>query len=333
MTNTNTMLAFGDSGSYKTTNFCFAAKYMYEKTGKPVRWVTAEPVIPYQQALVDAGIVHLCRLSAAAENPLVVLRKLSVGFWPVKDATGQWKMSPLDKDYGKHLKLVGETYSAYFVETLDSIGEVFMEDIRSKARKISEELVGMFVEEDEKFAANPRSHYGFVQREVVARLVSFSGLPVERVFFSAHERRAEEDDEAKSPIRGPAIVGKAATDKIGKDVGTLLHCDIVTTPLVRKIEGKDVQTLEAKARWYFVNHPDSRIQNVVYKCKPRFPPSQIKTLMDRWPGGYFEPGLEYGVSGLDEYLRFEDQVLATQTSGEKEWKVQVDAKRVAPPSS
>lgn len=330
MTNTNTLLAFGDSGSYKTTNFCFAAKYMYEKTGKPVRWVTAEPVIPYQQALVDAGVIQLCRLSAAAENPLVVLRKLSTGLWPERDTAKGWIMKPLDPDYKKHLHLVGERFSAYFVETLDSIGEVFMEDIRSKARKISEEPVGLYTEEDEKFSANPKSHYGFVQREVVARLVSFSGLPVERVFFSAHERRGEEDDEAKSPIRGPAVVGKAATDKIGKDVGTLLHCDILSSSRTEKVDGKDVQKLEAKARWFFMNHPDARIPTVIYKCKPRFPPDQIPKLMAKWPGGYFEPGLEYGGTGLDSYIRFEDELLASQASSEKEWKAKIDAARRTP---
>lgn len=237
-------------------------------------------------------------------------------------------MKPLDPQYSKHLHLVGERYSAYVIDTIDSLGELLLEDLRSKGRKISEEPVGLFTEEDEKFAANPKSHYGFVQREVLARMASWSGLPVERILFSAHERRAEDDDEAKTPIRGPALVGKAATARIPKDVGTLIHCEKLTDATEVMVDGKKVQKITNRSRWYFVSHPDPLIPRVTYSCKPRFPPNQVQPLMDKWPSGYFEPGLEYGGTGLDAYLRFEDELLAKQTGAEREWKAKIDAARM-----
>ena len=101
----NTVVAFGDSGLWKTTNAGFAAKYTYEATGgKVTRYISADgggyrPIQP----LVDAGIVEPFRI-VEVKNPLVVMRKLSIGYWPDRLVDGRWvgeKLLPAD---ARHLE-------------------------------------------------------------------------------------------------------------------------------------------------------------------------------------------------------------------------------------
>jgi hypothetical protein len=78
-----TVVIFGDSGLGKTTNAGFAAKYIYEKTGgRIVRYICADGggIRPIQP-LIDVGVIEPFYL-AHVPNPLVVLRKLSQGYWP-----------------------------------------------------------------------------------------------------------------------------------------------------------------------------------------------------------------------------------------------------------
>ena len=49
----------------------------------------------------------------------------------------------------------------------------------------------------------------------------------------------------------------------------------------------------------------------------------IPELLKKWPGGYFEPTIH---SGLDEFLRFEDELLARSSDRERKWKEEIDAK-------
>lgn len=322
---TNTTIIFGDTGTYKTTNLGFAARYLYEKTGKPVRLVTCEGYRTIQ-SFVDLGIIHVVDISAA-KNPLVAFRKLSMGAWPETDPQKGKIMKMQDPDFEKHQRKVGEQFSAYFVDGLDSVAELLLEDLRDKQRKISEEVVGAFSEDDEKFGANPRSHYGFVQREMIARIKSFSSLPVERVVFTSHEAKGEEQD-SKAAIRGPALVGTAATDKLGKDFGNCLHAEVLSEKLTTAEKGKpSVDTIRTTVRYYFVSHPDPKIPGVTYKCKVRLPPDKVPDLQKQWPNGFFEPTLE---EGMDKFFRLEDELLVGSSGELAKWKSEVDAKRQAP---
>lgn len=322
----NTTMLFGDSGTFKTTNLGFAARYLYEKTGKPVRLVTAEQYRPIQ-AFIDIGIIHICHVGGG-QNPLVDLRKLSYGFWPtVQPNRPGLIMSPLapGPDLTQHKRLLNERYSGYFIDGVDTILEMFMEDMRSKGRKISEEMVGMFTEEDEKFGASPKSHYGFTQMEGLRLIKAFGSLPVSRIIFTSHEAKGEESD-TRAAIRGPALVGHAATDKVGKQVGNCIHAEIFSEPnqRVNVATKKSENTLDTTVRYYFQNHPDQKFPGVVYKCKTRLPPERTPDLLKRWPAGYFEPTIE---GGLDWLLKLEDELLASQTGDLARWKQDVDTAR------
>jgi len=310
----NTTLIFSDSGGYKTTNLGFAARWIYGRTKKKVRLVTAEQYRPIQP-LIDIGIIDVVDLRTSA-NPLVSLRKLSYGWWMTE--TG--KLGPA----------VSETWlmdniSCYLVEGLTSISDMLMEDARDKQRQIGQAPVGKFTEEDEKFCNNPLDHYGFVQREVLARVRSFATLPVEMVLFSSHEARGEESD-SRAAIRGPGLAGTAATDKVGKEVGNLIHFEIYseltedTNQQTRKKTTRVIPSVKA----FFVPHPDPKVPGVTYKCKVRLPSDRIPELMKRFPGGYFEPTL---TGGLDRFLQAEDELLASTTDDLAKWKNEVDSKQ------
>lgn len=302
----STLLIFGDSGTFKTSNLGLAAKYIYRKTrGKQVRLVTAEQFRPILH-LVTAGLIDVCSVTRS-NNPLVTLRKLSYGWW--MDETGQKLVPPKGK--------LEDTVGGYLIEGTTSISDILMEDARDKQRQLGQQPVGKFMEEDEKFCNNPLDHYGFVQREMLARIRSFAALTVDYVIFTGHEAKGEEEV-SRSPIRGPGLTGTAATDKVGKEVGSLIHFESYS-------EATEVADPKTKVRstivrnsvkGFFVPHPDPKVPGVIYKCKTRVPMERFEDLMKIFPGGYFEPTL---TSGLDRYLEVEDSLTESSVGGVGEW--------------
>jgi hypothetical protein len=301
------MVLYGDSGCYKTTNLGFAAKYLYAKHHKPVRLVTAENHQSLDP-LIEVGIIHLVEFSHDIRDPLPFLTKLSRGFWP--NEKGILVYDP------KALSMV----CAYLCEGLTSWSDIVLKDSRDKKRKISEEAVGAFTEDGISFAANARSHFGFAQNVLLDRITEFGNLPVDRVIFSAHEAKGEEAD-SRNPIRGPGLAGKAATDSVPRKVGSCLHFEAYAE---EKMGPDKIQTTTTKVRAFFVSHPDPKFPQTLYKCKARVPAERFEELMQRFPGGYFTPTL---TNGLDEYLRAEDELGQSSAESIRNWKEKVDAQK------
>ena len=73
---------YGPTGAFKTTQVKFFSHYIYERTGKSTLllscdgggWVACQPE-------VDAGLIRPYRVETAT-LPLVILRKISQGYWP-----------------------------------------------------------------------------------------------------------------------------------------------------------------------------------------------------------------------------------------------------------
>lgn len=313
------LVLYGDSGTFKTTALSHAAKYLYHKHKKPVRLVTAEestPLIPY----VEAGIIQIIRLDQTIANPLSHLSKLSKGWWPSDKGQLMPPQGPLTA------ALAG--VSAYFVEGLTSIAELVMRDCRNKARKISQDPIGTFVEDGEKFCAPAMSHYGFVQAVMLDRIVDFSALPVDRVIFTAHESKGEEEG-SKNPIRGAGLVGMKGTDKIPKQVGSYIHAEYYNEELTTTAKNKDQITVyRPKVRYFFTSHPDQKFSQVTYPAKTRIPSASLPELLEKWPGGYFEPTL---TEGLNLYLELEDRLTSGTVEELVEWKAAQDSEPPPPP--
>lgn len=308
---------FGDSGTYKTTNLYFAAKYLFAKYKKPIRMITAEQWQPIE-SLVNAGIVDLIEFSSdtCKGNPLPALVKLSRGWWPVQTSRGKVLVAPSFP--GEKTENELDKVCAYFVEGLSSISDVLMTDEKNKGRAHSEQIIAPFVEDGIKFGQISRSHYLFTQATVLERLVEFGNLPVERVIFTAHEAKGEDDD--RQPIRGPGLAGKAGTAKVARKVGASIHFERYYTTKAGQAGSDKVDTLDAKVRAFFIAHPDKMNPAISYDCKPRVNVKKIPQLMERFPGGYIELTLN---GGMEKMLQAEDELEMGNLEEDLKWKEQV----------
>ena len=228
---------FGESGSRKTTSMGKAARYMYQKTGLPGRAIYAD--IGNWQVIkpeVDAGLIEPFNISGEPEL-LMLMHKLARGEWPTKLVNGIAQErhpvvsgSPFQLGVAKMTKPVNLANSVgfYIWEGLTSTAELLMKYLRDyrvdiKSKQPLSPFAAKDVENggDMKFCANTMAHYGYVQDELNSSLLpEFAALPVERIFISAHEAASsDEEGGSKQPIRGPALVGKSATARIGKNLG------------------------------------------------------------------------------------------------------------------
>lgn len=320
MNSAKVILLYGESGLYKTTNAMFAAKWLYEQYGLPIRVVTAEASsskIFEPLVAVDAAQFFYI---GAAKNPLPTLRHFIAGDVP-KD--GKWAKS--------------EPCGGYIFEGLSTFSEMVMEDLRTKQRQIGQDVVGKFEEgctcgakprpdgtadhapgcAVEKFANAAQSHYNFVQGEMLRNLKASAGLPAPYVIWTAHEA-ASEDMDTRAPIRGPALVGKKKVNEVQKYVSALLHAEGYSTQT--KKDG--LTYTEQIVRVWFQRHPDLKYANIEYPAKTTLPADRIPDLLKAFPGGFFQPGL---AGGLDKFLATEKALSQASTNTLAEWKAKIDA--------
>lgn len=291
-----TILIYGASGTRKTTNIGRFARYIHETTGKRTRLVTAEGgnLEPVSRE-IDDGLLEVAYVSEH-KDLLAILRAFSRGRWP-EEQDGRLRFSP------PNLERVG----AYAVEGITTLSLLMLRHLTLTGRKINEEVVGQFSEGadvgldagESKFSAPARSHYGFIQNEILGIIRDFSSISVDRVLFTSHEGKGQ-DDFSKQLIYGPAAVGKAATGLIPPFVGDLFHVDVE-----EQAGGK-----EPKVYAYFKPHSDPQTK-VMWPAKVRLRPDRIQALDRTFPGGKIELTLE---QGIEAYLRFQDELVA---GGEK----------------
>lgn len=308
----HTTLIFGKTGSGKTTSLGEAAKYLYKKTGGRIgRWICSDkggwkPA----QGIADAGIVEVYNIVDEPNMP-VLIHKLARGYWPTALEQGQRpkgvKLAPPTEESMKNVGF-------YFYEGLTSTAEELMKYLRDRQIPIGGDAVGKFTVKDEDgkdvlFCANNMKHYDWVQGEMMVVLSELTALPVPNVIISANEA-AGTDDDSRDTIRGPQVIGKAATARVGKNVGDCIHYETYT-----KTEGQ-VNSLAIRA--YFKSHPDPKFPTINYDCKARIPLSQIPTLDKKFPGGYFDPKL------LGEFLGACDDATKVAAAEAAEWKAAID---------
>jgi len=295
------ILAYGSTGTLKTTNVGAFAKYVYETTGAPTRLVFAdnggwEPIQPY----IDAGIILPYRLR---DNPTLLeqIRLVMKGHWP--DVNGVFGKEP-------NLDNVG----ANAAEGLTSISMLVLRHLVGKGQKISEDIVGQFREGNEVFGAAGRSHYGFVQQFILDFIGAFSTLPTlsKRVMFTAHEGKGQ-DSQTRQTVYGPAAVGQAITDKIPFFVGDLLHFE---TSVI------DPKKNLTAVRGYFKPHADADLQSIIWPAKARLPFDLVEDFQKKWPEGYIDLTKET----LYDYLKFMDSVRLKSANSIMQWKEQLTAK-------
>lgn len=317
-----TILHFAASGGGKTEQAKAFAKYEFRRTRKRGRLITAERYVPLMP-VVEAGLIEVFDLwRVPVGYRFGVLRKLGEGFWP-ESVDCEWRsfrMLPPSRETWNEI-------GWYIVEGTTSISDCLMDETRKKNYCVGPSPSGGVFEqtignERLSFLTQSQTQYDLVQREMLGFINQLSVLPVDRVLFTAHEARGEEQD-TRTPIFGPALVGKAATAKVPSWVDDCLHTDLYPAVKTVQIGGKTVQVELVEWRMYFTPHSTERTR-IAIPAKPRLP---LTRLLERWPTGFLSPRLdERGEmhDGLDEFLAFEDGLLEQGVENLSEWRKQLE---------
>jgi hypothetical protein len=326
---------YGGTGSYKTAQVKFFSRYIAKRTGKATLLLSTDGGgwAPCERE-VAAGMIRPYRCEAAV-LPLVLLRKISQGYWPENpEETNPAEINLLPVDWSE----VG----GIAVEGWTSIAQVVMRYLPDKGISVGGEQrdkpganmmfsVPLHVEGrvvNESFGSNTRGDYGFVQRLLYGLVMNFISLPVEYVLFTALEAKTEDDD--RSTIYGPAIAGKKATAECGAWVGDLLHAQDYTVSRNEKVPDPadktktvDQVTMDTVVRYYFRKHLDP-VTGIPFPAKTRVVPEGIAKLNERFPGGYFEPTTEWGI---DRYIETVDELSkVAEDDPLRGWRERTDAK-------
>ncbi len=334
---------YGGTGSFKTAQLHFLAKYVYEKWGKITRLASCDgggwkPLDPD----VEAGLIVPWSISAI-ENPRSIMRKLSQGYWPEiaeQNGTRKLVLRPSTPDTWKRVGCIGH-------EGLTSTANIIMRDALNKqmvvagdqrgergAISFSEDVTtiddkGVQSKATEKYSFATQGNYNDAQRATYDFCTNYRSLPCPIIYMTALEARGEEED-TKKTIIGPAVIGKAMTSQVGTWVGDLIHAEdyfeTVPDPQHKPAQGEKQRTMQiSKARYWFIRHPDP-ITGMLFPAKPRVAPEMIPELLAAFPGGYFEPTTK---AGIDSYLKVVDAIQVKASGTIKEWMIAMDKAREA----
>jgi hypothetical protein len=336
------LCVYGSTGSYKTAQLHFIAKYVYERWGKRTRLASCDgggwkPLDPD----IDAGLIEAWQISAI-DNPRSIMRKLSQGYWPEAVRVGDQMKLVLQPPTAATWERIG----CVAHEGLTSTANIIMRDALNKQMIVAGDQKGekgaiKFEEKVnvadgvgsreiiEKYSFATPGNYNDAQRAVYDFATNYRSLPCPLVYFTALEARGEEDETRKTII-GPAVIGKAVTGQVGTWVGDLIHAEDyyedMPDPSHKPKQGEKQRTMQVtKARYWFIRHPDP-LTGLLFPAKPRVAPELIPELMKIFPGGYFEPTTS---AGIDAYLKAVDAIQAKATGSIKEWMAAMDAAREA----
>jgi hypothetical protein len=315
------------------------AHYIARKTGKATLLLSTDgggwdPCIPE----VDADMIRPYRCEVA-NLPLVLLRKISQGYWPenpLETAPDKIDLSPINYD----------EIGGIAVEGWSSISQVVMRYLPDQGISVGGEdrkkpgsnmafaqavqVMGQW--QPQSFGSNTRGDYGFVQNFLYGLVMNFNSLPVEYVLYTALESKTEDDD--RSTTFGPAIAGKKGTRDCGAWVGDLIHGQ--DYPIITKVKVPDSndasktveqEIIDLTIRFHFKKHLDPGT-GIPFPAKARVTPEQIGALMQRFPGGYFEPVIREGqvYEGFGTYLQVCDELSQKQGDALKGWRERMDQK-------
>jgi len=317
----STMLLYGDSGTGKTSQIGEIAKWVYARTGRITRLISADSGWdPLMDLIITptnpTGIIEAWNI-AYVTSPLPVLIKLSEGYWPsIEDGPGGLGLvlkTPTFK--GRNILAAdGREVGMYANEGLSTWSDLIIMSHIRKQTKIGQDVVGSFSdvvmvekagktrEETISFAKAAPSHFGQVQDFMLLDLVPrFSALAVDYVMWTGHE--AKGDDEVsgiKGSILGPATCGKAAVGRTARKFGDTFHMTTVSVPVPATMaNGKPTFRVEYRA--YYEPHADDVLTRMQWPAKISLSLNRVEEIHKKFPGGYIPLGVS---AGLDQWLDF-----------------------------
>lgn len=306
-----TLLAYGESSSYKTSNIGEFIEWMYARYGVPVRGLFGDNYGPLRRQ-IDDGLLIPWNLTTT-NDPLAALLLAGEGYWPDKLENGVAVGKSLVKT---SLVDFPKVCCGYVVEGFTENGTLIMRNLEKKNQSTGEPLVASFTEtmlgQTVKYAMGSRGTYQFVQNQTHRYFkLGFAGLPVPWVVVSAHE--AKGFDEQGNPFFGPVIVGKAMIDTIPQWFDHVIHFDKY------EFEVPGTKIVRMGSRAYFTSHKDVKIPTITWTAKLGVEPYLMAHIYDKWPAGYIpliisnvaakgaEPQYEY-TSSLRTLLELMDPV-------------------------
>jgi len=275
-------LIYGESGTYKTTQVGLFADYQverYDKTdGLYVRLVTSDSTFKPASRQVKSGRLKVWNLKAGPmETKLAQVMLAAQGWWPnVIDEAG---VPDLTKGLTKDLTgVVG-----YAWEGLSQTADLMSQHLTDTQKSTGQPLQSVFEQklggQTVSFAHASQGTYGFVQAKTREYVKFLTALPVDRVLVTAHEGKGVDDGPSKKMVFGPAVLGKALTDKASSWFGTTLHHE--SYMVEDKKRGK-----VAAVRAYFERHPDPEVGNVFWPAKLDCTPDAGRNVLEYWPEGF-----------------------------------------------
>jgi hypothetical protein len=295
------IMDYGDSGDGKSTRAHSLARYYYAKTGLKVRLVSAEDSSKLVfQDLIDAGIVEAVFITEP-KTPLPTYERLVEGEWPLQGQFDEVKVKVAGVEQIKKRQKWQRrsewegSVSAYIIEGLSTISENILDYLRETGRFPREQSDG-FSEDGRTFMAASQTAFGFAQSEGIKLLKASGQLPVDRVLWTAHEAKGKDEFDGGA-VRGPKLVGTAATNLVRKLVGVLLHADRV----------------DGQVRVYYDNHADKLNKAINWSAKTTVAPTAARDFKTKYPLGYLIPelpkdGYVGSNDGLIPFLKFEEEI-------------------------
>ncbi len=272
-----TVLIYGESGTYKSTNLGEIAEYLLERYGGICRLITADSGSSPMQEQIDRGVIIPWDLTTC-EKPMGLFRKAVQGYWPSVLVNGRAD----ENKFKLTTPQEWEGISGYLIEGVTRIADLMMQDLKNKRRDTGEPLQAKFEDAGVEFAQSSRGTYGFVQAYTQDWIGDLKKLRCPWIIVTGHEGKGE-DLVTKKTIFGPAIVGKAGTDKVCGWFENTIHTESYRYTLKNKQGGSSE---EQGVRGLFIRHTDAEVPNVFWPAKLGVTPRIASQVLKSFPKGY-----------------------------------------------
>lgn len=260
-----TVLLYGDTGSGKTPNWGWLAKYIYKSSKRLTRVYLADNGgLDSVKDVIDAGIAKVIDVRGLP-HPYLVARNIARGYVP--EITGE---APDGTPLGKWVKADNRDIGLYVYESFTGIAERLFRDLSEKAAKninIGGEGAYNFDDGDAGWGkvtigSSNRTHYNVVHQELQAMTTAFSNLAAnnDAIVLSTATVDRGETDGTRMAILGPKTIGKALTAEVPRMFAFTFHLTLEPKPAG-----------EPDHKLWMISHPERTAGNALALANRRLP--------------------------------------------------------------
>lgn len=275
------LLLYGVTGSWKTSNVGECITFLCERYGGYVRGIYSDNYGPIQ-SFINSGQLSLWDIRAMPD-PLACCILASEGWWPEYIVNGVPTNKDGDPNKAKLIKGDFKDVAGYVIEGLKENADIFHRMMERKRQATGEPLAGEHsasaYQQAVQYAVSSRGTYGFAQSQTHRYMkLGFLGLPVPWVIATSHEYAKKAEG-----IYGVAVSGKSLAKVVPQWFDNSLHLEKVTLDERIVVNKKEISAPRDGSRAWFVSHA---IDNVRWPAKLGVEPWQMPEVYDKWPMGY-----------------------------------------------